>query len=80
MATALAPRMENAFSIAAALVESDRPGRSGITTPIGPLNRSTGMRVPRPVQAGGRAPMMRSKSGGRGSSKEVSMTFKVQTE
>ena len=54
MATALAPRMEKAFSMAEALVESDRPGRSGVTMPIAPLNLSTGTTGPRFVQASGR--------------------------
>ena len=54
MATALAPRMEKALSIAAALVESDRPGRSGVTMPIAPLNLSTGTIGPRLVQDSGR--------------------------
>ena len=79
MATALAPRMENAFSIAAALVESVRPGRSGVDKPMAPLNLSTGISAPRPVQAGGRRRPTRSNREGRGSSERLSMQSKVQT-
>jgi hypothetical protein len=54
MATALAPRMEKALSMAAALVESERPGLSGVAMPIGPLNRSTGTSGPRLIQEAGK--------------------------
>ena len=46
VATALAPRMENAFSMAPALVDSVSPGLSGVDMPMAPLNLSTGMSVP----------------------------------
>jgi hypothetical protein len=35
--------MEKAFSMAEAEAESERPGRSGVTTPIAPAKRRTGM-------------------------------------
>ena len=54
MATALAPLMAKAFSMAAALVERESPGRSGVTTPIAPLNLSTGTIGLELVQAAGR--------------------------
>src|SRR3990170_2843056 len=54
MATALAPRMEKALSMAEALVDRARPGRSGVTTPIGPLNLRTGTRGARLVRKSGR--------------------------
>ena len=54
MATALAPRIENALSMEAALVESVMPGRSGVTTPIGPLNLSTGTTGPVCARKAGR--------------------------
>ncbi len=54
MATALAPLMEKAFSMEAAVVERERPGLSGVTTPIAPLNLSTGTTGARLVQAAGR--------------------------
>src|SRR6478735_4038488 len=79
MATALAPRMEKAFSIAVALVESVRPGRSGVDKPMAPLNLSTGISAPRPVQAGGRRRPTRSNREGRSSSERLSMQPKVQT-
>jgi len=50
----LAPRIEKAFSIAEALVESERPGRSGVIMPIAPLNLSTGIKGPRCTQEAGR--------------------------
>lgn len=34
--------MENARSIADAVAASDKPGRSGVTTPMAPENRRTG--------------------------------------
>jgi hypothetical protein len=40
--------------MAAALVESESPGLSGVTTPIGPLNLSTGTSGPRLIQEVGR--------------------------
>ena len=80
MATALAPRMEKAFSMAAALVESESPGLSGVVMPMAPLNRSTGISAPRPVQAGGRRRPTRSNSEGRSSSERLSMQPKVQTQ
>jgi hypothetical protein len=46
--------MEKAFSMADALVESERPGRSGVTMPIAPLNLRTGINGPRRVQKAGR--------------------------
>ena len=36
-----------AFSIGPATVDSDKPGRSGVTMPIGPEKRSTGTTGPR---------------------------------
>ena len=53
MATALAPRMVKALSMAEALVAKLRPGRSGMTTPIGPLKRKTGTSGRDLVQAAG---------------------------
>jgi hypothetical protein len=50
----LAPRIEKAFSIADALVERESPGRSGVITPIAPLNLSTGIRGPHLVHEAGR--------------------------
>ncbi len=45
IATALAPRMVNAFSIAEATVDSARPGlNGGELTPMAPARRSTGTR------------------------------------
>ena len=54
MATALAPRMVKAFSIAEANAVSERPGRSGVTTPIAPEKRRTGMMGPLFVHDAGR--------------------------
>ena len=42
MATALAPRMEKAFSMAPALVESASPGLSGVDMPMAPLKSEHG--------------------------------------
>src|SRR5262245_40049257 len=79
MATALAPRMEKAFSMAAALVASVRPGRSGVDKPMAALNLSTGISAPRPVQAGGRRRPARSNGEGRSSAEGLSTQLKVQT-
>jgi hypothetical protein len=56
--------MEKAFSIAPALVESASPGLSGVDMPMAPLNLSTGMRAPRPVQEAGSMLPNRSKTEG----------------
>src|SRR6476661_7713122 len=80
MATALAPRMEKAFSIAEAQVESVSPGRSGVDRPMAPLNLSTGIRVPRPVQAAGRRLPTRCNTEGRTSSERLSMQLRVQRQ
>jgi hypothetical protein len=46
--------MVKAFSIAEAKAASERPGRSGVTTPIVPEKRSTGTRGPLLVHDWGR--------------------------
>jgi hypothetical protein len=46
--------MEKALSIAEADVARDSPGLSGVTTPIAPLNLSTGTTGARLVKAAGR--------------------------
>jgi hypothetical protein len=63
-----------------ALVESASPGLSGVDMPMAPLNLSTGMRAPRPVQEAGSMLPNRSKTEGRSSSRTLSMQPKVQRQ